>query len=79
MEDKKVLINEEDLESVVGGLFEWAPRYNKMKYTRENGSVSVYKVINYDKAYSMSCSLHGQNVPEDEILSRLISAGYIEG
>ena len=78
MTNKKQILNEEELKEVVGGQIEWYPAYDVMIYTAENGSVTRYKVKNYKAGHSMSCTMHGQDIPEDEIIASLLAAGYIE-
>ena len=79
MEKDREIIDDESLEKVVGGLFEWYPRYNVMKYTHDDGSVTKHTVLDYSKAWELSTKLHGQFVPEDEILEQLIQSGYVAG
>lgn len=79
MDNKRAELNENDLDKVVGGLFEWYPKYNVMKYTHDDGSVTKHTIVDYEKGWDLSTRLHAQSVPEDEILSRLITAGYIAG
>ena len=79
MNSNRKEIEENDLEKVVGGLFEWYPKYKVMQYTHEDGSVTNHKILDYDKGWALSTKLHGQNVPEDDILAQLIAAKYIEG
>ncbi len=78
MENKREIIDEESLESVVGGLFEWYPSQKRLKYTHDNGTITRYNILDYQKGYALSTQLHAQNVPEDEIIDRLIDAKYIE-
>lgn len=78
MENRKQ-INEEALDSVVGGLFTWHKLTLIMDYTHEDGTKTYHKILNLQKGWELSNQLHGQLIPEDEILAQLISAGYIEG
>ncbi|MBR2258957.1 MAG: hypothetical protein IJ899_16845 [Blautia sp.] len=76
MADRKV-IDEENLEHVVGGFFNFNGTNNTMTYYHPDGTVTVHKVLDFKLAWKMSNDLHGQNVPEDNILSQMVSAGYI--
>ena len=79
MDKDREMISEENLEKVVGGLFEWFPSYDQLKFTHDDGSVTRHKILDYEKGWALSTSLHEQNVPEEEILARLIAKKYIEG
>ncbi len=72
-------INDEDMGLVVGGLFTWNRSTNIMKYEHEDGSKTLHKVLDFEKAWELSNQLHGKNLTEDEILNKLISNGYIAG
>ena len=72
-------INDEDMGMVVGGLFIWHMKNKTMTYTHQNGKTTVHQVIDMNQAWELSNELHGQLVPEDEILNQLISKGYIAG
>ena len=78
MSDHKMNLPDEMLEQVVGGLFTWSRRSMEMKYDHPDGSTTIYKVLDMDKAWERSNMLHAQNMPEDDILKDLISKGYIQ-
>ena len=78
MSERKA-INEEILEQVVGGFFSFNGNTNILTYTHGDGTVTKHKILKYSEAWKMSNDLHGKNVPEDQILSQMISKGYIEG
>ena len=79
MENNREIIIDEALESVVGGLFRWHKKSLVLDYTHKDGTVTYHKVLDFAKGWELSNNLHGQNVPEDEILRQLISKGYIAG
>lgn len=79
MEANRTLINEEDLENVVGGFFHWHKKSLVLDYTHEDGSITYHKVLDYAKGWELSNNLHAKHVPEDEILQQLIDAKYIAG
>lgn len=79
MSIEKNKIADEALEQVVGGLFAFNGLTNTITYTHEDGSVTYHKILDYKKAWTMSNDLHGQNVPEDTILAKLIASGYVAG
>lgn len=72
-------INDEDMGMVVGGLFKWFRNSNTMEYIHQNGKTTKHQVLDMNQAWELSNELHGQLVPEDEILNQLISNGYIAG
>lgn len=77
--DNKEVVNEQDLDKVVGGLFDWYPNYNVMIYTHPDGSQTRHTILDYKEGWKLSNQLHGEFVSEDEILKKLIQAGYIAG
>ena len=77
MSAERIEINNNDLEKVVGGFFDWDTNTGIMTYTHKNGAVTTHKILNAKAGWALSNSLHGQLVPEDEILAQLIAAGYI--
>lgn len=75
----KEMINEEKLDQVVGGFMNF--NYNTQKLTykhEETGAVTTYDIVDFENAWKMSNSLHGQNLHEDTIIQRMMSAGYIK-
>ncbi len=78
MDSKKIIIDDEQLEQVVGGLFVFHSKSKYVTYTHQDGSVTDHNIINYDKAWSTVCSMEAQNVKEDTIFQTLINDGLIE-
>jgi len=70
-------IDENKLEKVIGGKFSWNSNTGIMTYTHKDGSKTTHRILDLDKGYDLSSQLHGQGMPEDDILTRLINAGYI--
>ena len=78
MSDRKS-IDDEKLEQIVGGMFAFNGNTMTLTYTHADGSVTTHRILDYRNAWTMSNDLHGQNVPEDAILAKMIAAGYIAG
>ena len=78
MNNERKSIKEEVLDNVVGGLFYWHKDTQVMDYTHKDGTVTYHQILDYEKGWEMSNNLHGQKVPEDDILKRLIDNHYIE-
>lgn len=72
-------INDEDMGMVVGGFFDFDRCGDTLIYTHQDGKTTVHPVIDMNKAWELSNDLHGQLVPEDEILKQLIENKYIAG
>ena len=70
-------VDENALDEVVGGLFNWNPSNDSLTFIHDDGSVSKYHVNDYDKAWSYSNELHAQNYRETTIIKKLKSKGYI--
>ena len=70
-------IDENKLEKVIGGKFCWNSNTGIMTYTHKDGSKTTHRILDLDKGYDLSDKLHGQGMPEDDILAQLINAGYI--
>ncbi len=79
MQNKKIDLSDEMLEDVVGGLFTWSKKKMTMTYSHQDGTTTVHKVLDMQKAWERSNLLHSQMVSEDEILKDLIAKGYIQG
>ena len=79
MTDNKIKLDDEMLEEVVGGLFSWSRKKMTMTYSHPDGTTTVHKVLDLDKAWERSNILHSKKMNEDDILKDLISKGYIAG
>lgn len=77
MASEKKILNDQEVEQVVGGLMDFNPSTMILTYTHEDNSVTKHPILNYDKAWEMSNQLHAQNYREDTILKKLKSAGYV--
>ena len=77
MTGEKKQITDKELEMVVGGFFHFKG-YNTMSYTHEDGSITIHRVIDMEKAWEMSNHLHEKHIPEDDILKQLVAYNYIE-
>jgi len=73
----KVMLNEQELEQVVGGFMLFNNQTMILTYTHEDGSVTTHKILNYDKAWELSNTMHAQNYREDSILKKLKKMGYV--
>lgn len=79
MSDKKIILDDDQLDEVVGGLFIWHKKSLVLDYTHDDGTVTKHKILDYTKAWERSNILHAQHMDEDKILQDLISKGYIQG
>ena len=77
MSNERNALNEQELENVVGGLFDFNPNEMIMVYTHADGSQTQHPIYNYDEAWKMSNDLHAQNYREDTILKKMQAAGYV--
>ena len=79
MSPERMDLPESDLEQVVGGLFSFNGITGILTYTHKDGSETKHKLLDAKAAWALSNQLHGQLIPEDEILAQLIQAGYVAG
>ena len=77
MPNERIDLNDQEIGSVVGGLFHFDTNKGEMVYTHKDGTESTHTLNDAKSAWVMSNELHGQLVPEDEILAKLIDKGYI--
>lgn len=70
-------INDEELNGVVGGFFDFNTYTGIMTYTHKDGSVTTHKILDARSAWVTSNNLHAQLIPEDDILAQLINLRYI--
>ena len=70
-------LNDNELESVVGGLINFNASTNVLTYYDESGSKHTYKILDYDNAWSYCHRCNQANKTEDYIISGLKSRGYI--
>jgi len=74
----KEMLNDENLEYVVGGYMNFNYNTKKLKYRHEETkAVTYYEIDDFENAWKLSNQLHAQNLHEDTIIARLKSAGYI--
>lgn len=74
----KEIIPEEVLDKVVGGYMNFNYYTKILTYTHEEtGEVTTYKILDFQNAWSLSNTLHGQNIHEDTIIAQLKSNKYI--
>ena len=78
MSDSRKIIDDEQLDKVVGGLFVFHKKSQYVTFTHQDGTVTNHNVLDYDKAWTDCCNMEGQNVPEDQIFQHLIKKGYID-
>jgi hypothetical protein len=78
MIDKKMMLDDEQLEQVVGGLFVFHKKSRYVTFTHQDGTVTDHNILDYDKAWERCMSLEAANWDEDKIFQDLINKGYIE-
>lgn len=75
----KEIINEKDMEQVVGGYMNFNYNTKVLTYTHEETrEVTTYQILNFDEAWKLNNEMHGQGVHEDQIIAALKSKGYIK-
>ena len=75
----KQLIDEENLDQVVGGLMNFNYKTKVLTYTHEEtGAKTKYQILDFENAWKLSNSLHSQNLHEDKIVAQLKAKGYIK-
>lgn len=71
-------ISDDALNQVVGGFMQFDYTEKSLKYTHEEtGEVTYYDVDDFENAWKVSNSMHGQNIHEDRIIAELLNKGYI--
>ena len=78
MAENRVMLNNDQLDSVVGGLFVFHKDSKYLTFTHPNGEVTNHNVLDYQKAWDTICQLEVQNMDKDEIFAQLVSKGYID-
>ncbi len=71
------MINEDELENVVGGVFFFSEANMTLTYLHDDGTTTVYRIVDYYSAWENSNAWHGRNVPEDNIIKGLLKMGLI--
>lgn len=77
MSEGKIIIDEKTLEKVVGGFFNFNTDDGTIIYLHKDGSQTVHKVLDMDKAWETSNLMHAQKTPEDDIMRELENKGYV--
>ena len=75
---EKYMLNDDQLEQVLGGLFVFHKKSKYVTFTHQDGSVSNHNILDYDKAWELCCNLESQNMDEDKIFQQLVNKKYIE-
>lgn len=72
------LLNDESLEKVVGGFLHFNYYTNVLTYTHEEtGVVTTYDIYDFENAWKLNNTMHGENKHEDVIIQTLLDNGYI--
>lgn len=75
----KQLVNDTELDQVVGGYMNFNYNTHILKYKHEElGTVTNYNILDFEQAWKLSNKLHAQNLHEDKIIQQLIDNKYIE-
>ena len=78
MANEREKLDNIEIGEVVGGFFHFDTNQNEMTYTHKDGTETKHEIVDAKQAWVMSNNLHGQLVPEDEILKQLVDNGYIK-
>ena len=76
MSERKI-IEDKNLEKVVGGFFHFNGNNGTITYSHKDGSQTVHQVLDMDKAWETSNMMHAQKIPEDDIMRELENKGYV--
>ncbi len=72
------MLNDNALDKVVGGFMHFNYATQILTYTHEEtGEVTTYKIHDFEHAWKLSASMHGDNRHEDVIMQALLDNGYI--
>ena len=71
------MLEEENLVQVVGGCMQFNSRWKEMIYTDGQGTEKSFRIFDLNNAWKMSNDLHSQNIPEDQIIEKMLMYGYI--
>ncbi len=74
---EKIAVDDGQLEQVTGGLLQFHKISKALTYIHEDGSVSEHRILDYEKAWNLCCSLEAQNWTGDRIFQDLLSKGYV--
>ena len=77
MSEGRKIIDDKSLEKVVGGFFHFNGYDETITYSHKDGSQTVHKVLDMDKAWETSNNMHAKNIPEDDIMKELQDKGYV--
>ena len=77
MSDGRKIIEENKLEKVVGGFFQFNTDNGTITYSHKDGSETVHQVLDMNNAWVTSNLMHAQLVPEDDIMKELQDKGYV--
>ena len=77
MAERKFIIDDTELDGVVGGFFQFDTNTNTITYTHKDGSVTTHQLLDVKKAWVMSNQMHAELVPEDDIMAAMVSSGYV--
>ena len=73
----RIALSETDLENVVGGAFVFNRQTATLTYYHDDGTITTYKIEDYDNAWYSSNKWHANNYSEDDIINGLKKRGYI--
>ena len=78
MSSERKAIADEALDKIVGGYMNFNYNTNVLTYTHEEtGEVTTYQIDDFEHAWKLSNSMHGDNYHEDTIIETLLNKGYI--
>lgn len=79
MSTERKSIPENELENIVGGYMQFDQPTKTLTYYHKDGSVTTHDILKFKAAWTANNEMHTEGIPEDEILERLIEAGYVAG
>ncbi len=77
-DNKKVVLNDAELEEVHAGMMTFYGGNNVLRYEHADGTLTRHQILgDWNQAYKRSCILHADTNDEDYILYVLQQEGYI--
>ncbi len=71
-------IDDDQLKNINGGMLKVDCRESTLLYSGSGVLNTKYRLMDYELAWDLIRELQARNLPEDEIIARLIANGYIQ-
>lgn len=77
MSTDKVILSDNDLDDITGGMISFNRSGTKIKYTSVDGTQDSFVVNDFENAFKLTKQLRTELVPEDQIIQKLKESGAI--